>query len=291
MDEKLSYLRLILTEENNSTLIYEKQKKETEIITQDKQCMKLEDFKKTIAFFAKRGLKKIKFVGGEPLLYKGLEELIEYSRDCGISQIGITTNGVGLGTRVLELKKRGLTNVNISLDSLKEYKYHALTGGGNLKEVFIAIEACQIANIKLKINCVAIKDFNDDELLDFMKLSIANTMDVRLIEFLPYNIDPAVYERGHMDLEEFMKNTEGIYRDEDDSLSVTEYFRIDGALGRVGIITAGGREYKEDQRRVNVSNRGYMNVGSLQKNTYFIKPMLDDEDRLEDIFYNITNGF
>ena len=56
--------------------------------------------------------KKIKFVGGEPLLYKGLEDLIEFSRDCGISQIGITTNGIGLGTRVLELKKKGSQLIN-----------------------------------------------------------------------------------------------------------------------------------------------------------------------------------
>ena len=287
MDESLSYLRLIVTEENNYSLMYKMKNDDVKIISQDEQAMKIEDFKSIISFFAERGLKKIKFVGGEPLLYKGLEELIEYSRDLGIGEIGITTNGIGLGTRILKLKECGLTNVNISLDSLKEYKYNALTGGANLKEVFISIDACQAAGINLKINCVAIKDFNDDELIDFMKLTIANKMDVRLIELLPYNIDKNVYERGYMDLEKYMRNTEAIYRTDDEKLSVTEYFQIMGAEGRVGIITTSSREYKEDLRRVNVSNRGYMNVGALQENTYFIKPYINDTQKLDDLFYKI----
>lgn len=267
MDESLSYLRLIVTEENNYSLMYKKKNDDVKIISQDEQAMKVDDFKAVIKFFSERGLKKIKFVGGEPLLYKGLEELIEYSKELGIGEIGITTNGIGLGTRILKLKECGLTNVNISLDSLKEYKYNALTGGANLKEVFISIDACQMAGINLKINCVAIKDFNDDELIDFMKLTIANKMDVRLIELLPYNIDKNVYERGYMDLKEYMRNIEAIYKIDDEELSVTEYFQIMGAEGRVGIITTSSREYKEDLRRVNVSNRGYMNVGALQENT------------------------
>lgn len=288
MDEILSYLRLIVTEETNYSLMYMKKNDDTKIITQEDQAMKLEDFKSIIKFFADRGLKKIKFVGGEPLLYKGLEELISYSKELGISEIGITTNGIGLGTRILELKKCGLTNVNISLDSLKEYKYHALTGGANLKEVFISIDACQMAGINLKLNCVAIKDFNDDELIDFMKLTISNKMDVRLIELLPYNIDKNVYERGYMDLKEYIRNTEAIYKIDNEDLSVTEYFQIMGASGRVGIITTSSREYKEDLRRINISNRGYMNVGALQENKFFIKPILDDKEKLDDLFYKIT---
>ncbi|WP_101772871.1 radical SAM protein [Peptostreptococcus faecalis] len=290
MDEHLSYLRLILTEENNYPVMYSKPIHDVKILSQEEQSMKLEDYKKIINFFSKRELKKIKFVGGEPLLYKHLDELVLYAKESGIEEIGITTNGIGLGTRILDLKKAGLTHVNISLDSLKEYKYQALTGGANLKEVFISIDACQAAGINLKINCVAIKDFNDDELIDFMRLTINNNMDVRLIELLPHNLNKHVYERGYMDLKEYMENTEDIYRSEDENLSVTEYFKINGAIGRVGIITTDSREYKEDLRRINISNRGYMNVGSLQENEYFIKPDLDNEDKLEDLFYNITSN-
>ena len=134
---------------------------------------------------------------------------------------------------------------------------------------------------------MAIKDFNDDELVDFMRLTINSKLDVRLIELLPYNISKNVYERGYMDLQEYIDNTEAIDRSDDEELSVAQYFKIDGAQGRVGIIRAGSREYEEDLRRVNVSNRGYMNVGPLQKNIYFIKPILGDEEALEDIFYKI----
>ncbi len=286
----LTYLRLILTEEDNYPVMYSRPEEEVNIIGQDDQAMSPDDFKSIIKFFADRGLRKIKFVGGEPLLYRNLEVLIAYARDCGIEDIGMTTNGIGLGTRILDLKNLGLNSVNISLDSLKEYRYNALTGGGNLKEVYLSIDACQAANIDVRINCVAIKDFNDDELVDFMRLTINSKLDVRLIELLPYNISKNVYERGYMDLQDYIENTEAIDRSDDEDLSVAKYFKINGAQGRVGIIRAGSRDYEEDLRRINVSNRGYMNVGPLQKNTYFIKPILGDEEALEDMFYKIKTS-
>lgn len=291
MDNKLSYLRIMLTEEENYPLIYRMKDKNTQIITQDNQAMKLEDFKDIISFFSKRGLKKIRFTGGEPLLYKGLNELISYASQLGIPEISMTTNGIGLATRIIELKKCGLTNINISLDSIKEYKYNALTNGANLKEVFLSIDACKMAGVNVTINCIAIKDFNDDELIDFMKMTIGNEIDVRLIELLPFNIDKNVYERGYMDLKHYIRNTEAIYRDNDDDLSIAEFFKIMGAKGRVGIITNTSREYKEDMRRINISNRGYMNVGALQQNIYYIKDILKDEEKLDDLFYKIrTQG-
>lgn len=289
MSDKLSYLRIIVTEESEFVPLYSKSPFEASIIDQDKQAMKLEDFKKIIKFFADRNLKKIKFVGGNPLLYKGLDELIEYSSSLGIEEIGITTNGIGLGTRVLNMQKLGLTNVNISLDSLKEYKYQALTNGGNLKEIFLSIDACMAAKIKTKLNFLVIKDFNDDEVLDFMNMTTANDLDVRLIELLPYGVDKKVYDRGHLDLSDLIKDTAGIQQTDGDELSVSEYFKLEGAEGRVGVITSASREHKEDRRRINISNRGYMNVGQLQENKYFIKSLLDDEEKLDLLFNEITS--
>lgn len=289
MDDKLSYLRVILTEENNFSLLYLKQNMDSVIIDQDRQSMKIDDFKKAISYFAKRNLKKIKFVGGEPLLYKRLSELVEYSSKLGIEEIGITTNGIGLATKIIDLKSKGLTHVNISLDSLKEYRYNALTGGGNLKEVFLSIDACIAAGIDLKINCVAIKGFNDDELLDFMKMTINNNIDIRLIELLPYGIDNKIFDRGYLNLKNYIEyNVESVNRDSKDSLSVSEYFKIDGAKGRVGIITKDSREHKDDLRRINISNRGYMNIGPVQKNKYYIKDMLNDDEMMDNLVYKIT---
>src|SRR3712207_5016402 len=290
MKEDLTYLRLILTEENSHKPIYLNPSIESNIINQDDQAMKLDDFKKAMDFFAPRGLKKVKFVGGEPLEYKGLDELIEHANKLGIEEIGITTNGLGLGTRVLDLKSKGLTSVNISIDSLKEYRYQALMQGANLKEVFLSIDACKMAGVKVKINCTAIKDFNDDELIDFMKLSIGNDIDIRLVELLPYGIDDKVFERGYMDLREVIDNTEGILEENSEKLSLGDYFRIYEAQGRIGIITRDHREYKEDLRRINISNRGYMNVGQIQKNEYFIKPLLDDTVALNILFNKIKFG-
>lgn len=284
---ELTYLRLILTEENNYPPIYSRPKEEVSIIGQDEQAMSLEDFKLVIKFFSDRGLKKIKFAGGEPLLYKGLEDLVAYAYDCGIEDIGLTTNAIGLGTRILALKGLGLNRVNISLDSLKEYRYSALTSGANLKEVYLSIDACQAANIDVSINCMAINDFNEDELVDFMRLTINSKLDVRLIELIESSTPTGIYDRGYIDLQEYIENIEAINREDDEDLSLTNFYKIDSARGRVGIIRATARYNEEDLRRVTITNRGYMNVGPLQKNTYFIKPLLYNYESLDDIFYKI----
>ena len=106
--------------------------------------------------------------GGEPLLYPHLIELIKYAHyECNIDDISITTNGIGLNEIAYELKRSGLKSVNISLDSLKSYKYKSITRGGNLTDVLKSINRCLELGIKVKINCVVIKRFNDDEVYDF----------------------------------------------------------------------------------------------------------------------------
>lgn len=287
MGDELSYLRLILTEEYNYRPMYLKSTKDSEIIGQNVQSMKVSDFKRSISFFSRHGIKKIKFAGGEPLLYKGLNELISYARQCGIEDIGINTNGVGLATKILELKENGLTSVSISLDSLKEYKFSALTGGANLKEVFLGIDACKSAGIDIKINCMAIKGFNDDELVDFMRMSINNNVDIRLVELMDDMVDPAVLERGYINLKEYMQNIEAIDFVGHDENSIGEYFKIEGAEGRVGIITKDSRESQEDLRRINITNRGYMNIGAISKNIYFVKSMLLNDEMMDNLLYKI----
>lgn len=287
MKHKISYLRVVLTEEENYRCMYKGPMKGKIIFTQEEQPMQIDHYKYFIKKFTEKGLKKIKFAGGEPLLYKGLDELIAYSKKCGVDEIGITTNGIGLGGRILDLQKLGLTNVNISVDSLKEYKFNTLTNGGNIKEVFMAIDSCLASNITLKINCVAIKGFNDDELFDFMMLTLNKKLDVRLIELLNLGEAKNIYEQGYLDLKNFVKNIEGIYKVIDDNMSFAKYFKIHEAKGRIGIISNNSEEYKEDNQRVNLNTRGYLCRGFIPYNDLEVLSMSGNDNAFEQIYNRI----
>ena len=144
------------------------------------------DYKFIINGLSQVGIRKIRFTGGEPLLYPHLIELIKYTRiECNINDIAITTNGIGLDEMAYELKQSGLKTVNISLDSHKSYRYKSITRGSNLADVLKSINECLSLGLKVKINCVVINGFNDDEIYDFINMTNYYPIDVRFIELMP----------------------------------------------------------------------------------------------------------
>lgn len=118
---------------------------------------------------AEMGVTKVRITGGEPLLRPHLEELVSrLSSVSGIRRIGLTTNGMLLASKARALLKAGLTDVNISLDSLLPERYANITRGGNLSRVMRAVEACFEAGFKmLKLNVVLMQGVNDDEIESF----------------------------------------------------------------------------------------------------------------------------
>ena len=168
--------------------------------------LSVDDYKFIINGLSQVGIKKIKFTGGEPLLYPHLIELIKYAHyECNIDDISITTNGIGLNEIAYELKRSGLKSVNISLDSLKSYKYKSITRGGNLTDVLKSINRCLELGIKVKINCVVIKRFNDDEVYDFIEMANYYPIDVRFIELMPLGEGEYFYENGYFNISNFIE--------------------------------------------------------------------------------------
>ncbi len=167
----INYLRISLTDRCNLRCIY---CMPSDVEFRDEyvnDTLSTEDYKFIIKSMANSGITKLRFTGGEPTLHPGLNELIWFAKnECNINDIAITTNGLNLAQIASTLKANGLNKVNISLDSLKVYKYKSITRGGDLTQVLDGINVCLKEGIKVKINCVAIKGFNDDEISDFIEL-------------------------------------------------------------------------------------------------------------------------
>ena len=237
-ERNIDYARISLTDKCNLRCVYcmpEDKVYENNLIN---DTLSFNDYKFIINGLSQVGIKKIKFTGGEPLLYPHLIELIKYAHyECNIDDISITTNGIGLNEIAYELKRSGLKSVNISLDSLKSYKYKSITRGGNLTDVLKSINRCLELGIKVKINCVVIKRFNDDEVYDFIEMANYYPIDVRFIELMPLGEGEYFYENGYFNISNFINDIDELYKIEDEKGSTARLYQAKYAKGRIGIIT------------------------------------------------------
>ena len=241
------------------------------------------DYKFIINGLSQVGIKKIKFTGGEPLLYPHLIELIKYAHyECNIDDISITTNGIGLNEIAYELKRSGLKSVNISLDSLKSYKYKSITRGGNLTDVLKSINRCLELGIKVKINCVVIKRFNDDEVYDFIEMANYYPIDVRFIELMPLGEGEYFYENGYFNISNFINDIDELYKIEDEKGSTARLYQAKYAKGRIGIITPISCQFCNTCNRIRITSDGKIKL-CLHSNEetdiryYLNKPMIFKE--------------
>jgi cyclic pyranopterin phosphate synthase len=185
-------------------------------------------------------ISKIRLTGGEPLVRLGLADLVRMIANiAGIDDIALTTNGLLLRKYASTLKEAGLKRVNVSLDSLREDRYKQITRIGSLSEALDGIAAAKEAGLNpVKINMVVIQGLNDDEILDFAKLSLNKGWHIRFIEPMPFTagtkfsfvpISEIVARLNTLgDMEPYLPG---------DGNGPAKYFRYKGAQGTIGFIS------------------------------------------------------
>ena len=282
-ERNIDYARISLTDKCNLRCVYcmpEDKVYENNLIN---DTLSFNDYKFIINGLSQVGIKKIKFTGGEPLLYPHLIELIKYAHyECNIYDISITTNGIGLNEIAYELKRSGLKSVNISLDSLKSYKYKSITRGGNLTDVLKSINRCLELGIKVKINCVVIKRFNDDEVYDFIEMANYYPIDVRFIELMPLGEGEYFYENGYFNISNFINDIDELYKIEDEKGSTARLYQAKYAKGRIGNITPISCQFCNTCNRIRITSDGKIKL-CLHSNEetdiryYLNKPMIFKE--------------
>ncbi|MCK4261646.1 GTP 3',8-cyclase MoaA [bacterium] len=250
---KIDYLRISVTDRCNLRCIY--CMPEWGIIPRSPQeILSFEEIERIAKESTNLGMNKIRITGGEPLIRRELAKLIRnLSKIEGISDLSMTTNGTLLKDYAQELRNSGLNRVNISLDTLNEEKYKFITRSGKLVETLRGIdEALQAGLSPVKINVVVMRGINDDEIVDFIKLTYDKPLSVRFIEFMPMGSKvfrdeerfiPAWEIKAHCQrfaqIEPFIDSSlTGL--DQADSLpgnGPARYYRIRGALGAVGFIS------------------------------------------------------
>jgi cyclic pyranopterin phosphate synthase len=152
----------------------------------EEDVLNYDEITRFVSIMADLGIEKIRLTGGEPLLRPKLENLISsLNMIRGVKSISMTTNGLLLADKVKQLKDAGLESVNISLDSFRADRFRTITGTDNFKKVIDAVEAADNAGLRVKINTVIIRGWNDDEIVDFATFARNTGHVVRFIEFMP----------------------------------------------------------------------------------------------------------
>ena len=154
-----------------------------------KEILSFEEIERLIDIFIDQGVKKIRLTGGEPLVRKNIIKLIynigKKIDKTNLKELTLTTNGTLLSKYAEDLKSSGIKRINVSLDTLDPAKYKAITRSGNIEKVFEGINASLKNNLKVKINVVALKNFNENELEEILLWCGKKGIDVTFIEVMP----------------------------------------------------------------------------------------------------------
>ncbi|NTW50772.1 MAG: GTP 3',8-cyclase MoaA, partial [Chlorobiales bacterium] len=183
-----SYLRIGVAEQCNLRCIYCMPEKGMHFAPEE-NLLSTGEILRVLRVGARLGLSKVRFTGGEPLVRRDIEELLDSATKIdGIRSVHLTTNGLLLGKHLPAFKRSGLTGLNISLDTLNAARFLRITRRNGLEKVIESIhKAIEIGIPKIKLNVVALKDFNTDELVRFVEFTRDHPVTVRFIELMPFN--------------------------------------------------------------------------------------------------------
>ncbi|XP_047315041.1 GTP 3',8-cyclase, mitochondrial [Impatiens glandulifera] len=285
-----TYLRISLTERCNLRCQYCMPAEGVEL-TPNPELLSQSEIIRLANLFVRNGVDKIRLTGGEPTIRKDIEEIcFQLSSLKGLKTLAMTTNGITLARKLPKLKSCGLTALNISLDTLVPAKFEFMTRRKGHEKVMESIQkAVELGYNPVKINCVVMRGFNDDEVCDFVELTRKNPINVRFIEFMPFdgnvwNVKKLVPYAELLDI--VSKKFEGVKRIQDHPTETAKNYQIDGHCGSVSFITSMTEHFCAGCNRLRLLADGNFKVCLFGPSEVSLKNPLRsgaDDDELKEI--------
>uniref|UniRef100_A0A8C9KTU9 Molybdenum cofactor biosynthesis protein 1 n=1 Tax=Panthera tigris altaica TaxID=74533 RepID=A0A8C9KTU9_PANTA len=259
-----SYLRISLTEKCNLRCQY-CMPEEGVPLTPKADLLTTEEILTLARLFVKEGVDKIRLTGGEPLIRPDVVDIVaQLHRLEGLRTIGITTNGINLARLLPQLQKAGLSAINISLDTLVPAKFEFIVRRKGFHKVMEGIhKAIELGYSPVKVNCVVMRGLNEDELLDFVALTEGLPLDVRFIEYMPFdgnkwNFKKMVSYKEMLDtLRQQWPELEKLPEEES---STAKAFKVPGFRGQVSFITSMSEHFCGTCNRLRITADGNLKV-------------------------------
>ncbi|MBN45215.1 MULTISPECIES: GTP 3',8-cyclase MoaA [unclassified Methylophaga] len=259
---RVSYVRISITDRCDFRCVYCMDEEMT--FMPRERLLTLEEIAFLVRAFCELGVEKVRITGGEPLVRRNVDWLIEQigalKHTTSLKELNLTTNGSQLPKYAEKLAAAGMDRINISLDSLNAERFRELTRTGELTQVLDGIEAAKQAGFKrIKLNAVIMKGRNDDEIIDLAQFAIDKDLDISYIEEMP--LGQVTHSRNesycssdevlatlqkHFDLQSSIANTGGPSR----------YYKVAGTNSKIGFISPHSHNFCESCNRVRVTTEG-----------------------------------
>lgn len=241
--------------------------------------LSFDEIERVLRVFGELGVGRVRLTGGEPLLRKNLVDLAARLHALpGIDDLSLSTNATQLPKFAPALKQAGVARINVSLDSLNPQRFHEITGG-RLQDVLDGLAAAKAAGMQpIKINMVALRGVNDDEIDAMVDFCIAHDFTLRLIETMPMGSTGARATHGHyLDLQHVRQRLEKKYPLIPAAMpggGPARYSQVAGTGLRIGFITPISQHFCETCNRVRLSADGTLYLCLGQEDKLELRPLL-----------------
>ncbi len=253
--------------------------------------LSFDEIERLTKMFVSMGIRRVRITGGEPLLRNGVENLVRrLTRIDGLESVDMTTNGYFLGSKAQALKEAGLRGVTVSLHSLREDRFTRISGINALPTVLESIRKAVRAGLyPIKINSVAIKGYNDDEILDMVNFARELNVGLRFIEFMPldglgiWNQEKIVTGQEILDMVQSKFTLIPRGRGRAETASVWKF--ADGR-GELGVITPMSEPFCDDCDRIRLTADGKLLSCLFDTEYHDLKPILrsgDEDEKLRSL--------
>ncbi len=287
----LSYLRVSITDRCNLRCLYCAPEGRIPKLRHG-DILSYEEILRLVAIGIRLGIRKVRITGGEPLVRKGVVSFLSrLTRIRELEDVSLTTNGVLLAANAQRIFDAGIHRVNISLDSLTPSKYAQITGYDKFDQVWAGIQQANIIGFNpIKLNVVAMRGINDDEILDFGKLTLDHPFHVRFIEYMPIGNSRASSQEQILapDIYKLISRIGPLIPvPGDHNDGPARRYRLSGASGEIGFISALSRHFCDHCNRLRLTADGRLRACLLSDHHEPLKEALRNgasDDHLADIF-------
>lgn len=256
-----------------------------------REVLSLEEIDRIASAFIRRGVRKVRLTGGEPLVRRGIVTLVEkLSRhlDSGaLDELTLTTNGNQLVKHAAALARAGVQRINVSLDTLDPDRFRSITRWGDIERVKEGIAAAQTAGISIKINAVALRGVNEDELESMLRWAHGEGHDLTLIETMPMGQIDGDRADSYLPLSVVRSRIAETHTLTPLAMSTggpARYFQVEETGGRLGFITPLTHNFCEGCNRVRLTATGQLYLCLGQEDRADLRAVVrrtEDEEALD----------
>jgi cyclic pyranopterin phosphate synthase len=281
---QITYLRISVTDRCNLRCVYCLPPEGATWQPHD-TILRYEEIAEVVRVMAQQGVREVRLTGGEPLVRQDLPRLVRMIADTpGIEDISLTSNGILLERMAVPLAEAGLKRVNISLDTLQAERFARVTRGGSFEKAWKGILAAEAAGLgPIKINAVAMRGVNEDEIIPLARLALEYPWHIRFIELMPVKNqspwgpgfpDPETVYLPVQEMLEMLAPLGLTPVEASVGSGPAKEYRVNGGPGTVGFITPLGEQFCDRCNRLRLTADGHLRPCLLSDEEIHLLPAL-----------------